>query len=172
MMNYETVTRPLKGLTRSVKVRTFILHASCFILFFALPALAFAQTAPIYLGGGISAGMNFHSLNLPVYRGDTLCGVFQSGTSVLPNGWILFEKPLGDPAHSFWIAPRLHFNDLGLNTTIPSTDQAQTRNPVDSQLVNVSTINRLNTNILALGADLFFKYPIATRLFFFGGPSV
>ena len=141
MMNYETITRSVIA-SRLILLR----RGSYFILFLALATVARAQTAPMYLGGGISyPGVNLHSLNVPVFRGDTLCGVFKSGTSILPNGWIIFEKPLGaDPAHSFWFTPRLSFNDLGLNTTIPTTGpQAQARNPVDSSLVNVTTINRI-----------------------------
>ncbi|MFI5202302.1 MAG: OmpA family protein, partial [Candidatus Kapaibacterium sp.] len=140
--------------------------------FLALASRVQAQTPPEYVGGGISAGMNFHSLNLPEYRADTLCGVFKSGTSILPNGWILFEKPLGDPAHSFWIAPRIQLSDIGATLSIPATDQGQSASPLDTSLHPVSTIYRLTANILALGADLFMKYPISARLFLFGGPSV
>src|SRR5947209_9721102 len=75
---------------------------------------AAAQQPPMYLGGGLTIGFNLHDLNVPVYRGgDTLCGIFQSGNSILPTGFLTFETPLGDPAHSFWIAPRLHLAGLG-----------------------------------------------------------
>jgi outer membrane protein OmpA-like peptidoglycan-associated protein len=131
-----------------------------------------AQTRPMYIGGGLAAGLNIHELNLPVYRGDTLCGVFTSGTSVAPSGNLLFEMPLGDPAHSFWITPRLHLSGLGATITTPATDQAQARNPVDSSLVTVVQEYKLNATLLSLGADLFVKYPITQRFFLLGGPSL
>jgi outer membrane protein OmpA-like peptidoglycan-associated protein len=131
-----------------------------------------AQTRPMYIGGGLAAGLNIHELNLPVYRGDTLCGVFTSGTSVAPSGNLLFEMPLGDPAHSFWLTPRLHLSGLGATITTPATDQAQARNPVDSSLVNVTQEYKLSATLLSLGADLFVKYPITPRFFLLGGPSL
>src|SRR2546425_612820 len=84
-----------------------------------------AQQSPIYIGGGLAAGFNFHDLNLPIFRGDTQCGVFESGNSILPSGFLLFETPLGDPARSLWIAPRLHFTGLSALITTPGTDQAR-----------------------------------------------
>jgi outer membrane protein OmpA-like peptidoglycan-associated protein len=131
-----------------------------------------AQQRPIYVGGGLAVGLNLHSLNLPVYRGDTLCGVFTSGSSILPNGSLLFETPLGDPAHSLWVTPRLHLSGLSALITTPATDQAQARNPTDSSLVTVSQEYKLNSTLLSLGADLFVKYPLTPSLFLMGGPSL
>jgi outer membrane protein OmpA-like peptidoglycan-associated protein len=131
-----------------------------------------AQPRPMYVGGGLAVGLNLHELNLPVYRGDTLCGVFTSGTSVAPSGNLLFEMPLGDPAHSFWISPRLHLSSLGATITTSATDQAQARNPVDSSLVTVSQEYKLDATVLSLGADLFVKYPIIPGFFLMGGPSL
>jgi outer membrane protein OmpA-like peptidoglycan-associated protein len=147
--------------------------ALALFLMFAQP-LVRAQQRPMYVGGGLAVGLNIHELNLPVYRGDTLCGVFTSGTSVAPSGNLLFEMPLGDPAHSFWISPRLHLSSLGALITIPGTDPAQARDPyvIDSPLVNVTQEVRLNATILSLGADLFVKYPLTERFFLMGGPSL
>ncbi len=116
--------------------------------------------------------MNFHDLNVPVYRGDTLCGVFQSGTSILPSGFLTFEMPLGEPTSSLWIAPRIHFAGLGALISTPAIDPANTRSPVDSSLVPVTRTHKLDASLLALGADLFVKYPLTSRLFLFGGPSL
>ncbi len=147
------------------------LSALALFLTIAQP-LVHAQTRPMYVGGGLAVGLNIHELNVPVYRGDTLCGVFTSGTSVAPSGNLLFEMPLGDPAHSFWISPRLHLSSLGGLITTPATDQAQARNPVDSSLVTVSQEYKWDATILSLGADLFVKYPIIPGLFLMGGPSL
>ncbi|HET6400820.1 MAG TPA: OmpA family protein [Candidatus Kapabacteria bacterium] len=131
-----------------------------------------AAVPPMYVGGGISGAFNEHVLGVPVYRADTLCGVFRSGTSILPSGFLLFEKPLGDPAHSLWIAPRLHLTDLGATITTPSTDAANVRSPVDSSLVPVTQFSQIDATLVSLGADLFVKYPMTARLFLFGGPSI
>ncbi len=149
------------------------LSALALFLTLAQP-IARAQTRPMYIGGGLAAGLNIHELNLPVYRGDTLCGVFTSGTSVAPSGNLLFEMPLGDPAHSFWITPRLHLSSLGATITTPATDQAQARYTTgDSSLSPfIAQEYKLNATILSLGADLFVKYPLTTRLFLMAGPSV
>src|ERR1019366_642807 len=92
--------------------------AIALFLIFTQP-LVRAQQRPIYVGGGLAVGLNLHSLNLPVYRGDTLCGVFTSGTSIAPSGNLLFETPLGDPEHSLWVTPRLHLSSLGGLITTP-----------------------------------------------------
>jgi len=132
-----------------------------------------AQVSPIYLGGGIKAGMNFHDLNVPIYRNDTFCGVFLSGTSILPTGFLTFETPLGNPASSFWITPRIHFGGLGALITAPDVNPDSTRNlPFDSSLVPATIVHRYNATILAVGADFFVKYPLTSRLFLFGGPSL
>src|SRR5439155_9666997 len=149
MMKDET-----RGIRLIVVAGFVIFHLSSFIFL----KEARAQT-PIYVGGGLAVGFNLHDLNLPVYRGDTLCGVFQSGTSILPSGFLTFEKPLGDPAHSFWIAPRLHLAGLGALISIPATDPARARDPnADSTPVPVTRVLRSQVNILDLGADLFLKY--------------
>ena len=143
------------------------------LMAFYLPSSAArAQTAPIYIGGGLQVAFNWHKLNVPVYRNDTLCGVFTSGTSILPSGFLVFEKPLGDPLHSIWIAPRLHLADLGATISTPAADQANARSPVDSSLVPVLKSSQLQATLVSLGADLFVKYPISTKLFLFGGPSI
>ncbi|HZK76166.1 MAG TPA: OmpA family protein, partial [Candidatus Kapabacteria bacterium] len=98
--------------------------------------------------------------------------VFQSGTSILPSGFLLFETPLGNPAHSLWIAPRLHLADLGATISTPAADPANTRDPVDSLPVPVRKVSQLDATLVSLGADLFVKYPLTARLFVFGGPSV
>ncbi|GEM_PF-342764 len=141
-----------------------------FLSFVSLSS-ASAQTRPIYIGGGITGGFNFHDLNAPIIRNDTLCGVFQSGTSILPSGFLTFEMPLGDPASSFWIAPRIDLSGLGALISAPAADQARARAP-DSSLVPVARAYHLDANILSLGADLFVKYPLFSRFFLFGGPSI
>ncbi|MFI5200970.1 MAG: hypothetical protein ACHQNE_01105 [Candidatus Kapaibacterium sp.] len=144
-------------------------------LTFAWCAPSEAQTPPIYVGGGISAAFNEHVLSVPVYRADTLCGVFKSGTSILPSGFLLFEMPLGDPAHSLWIAPRLHLSDLGATISTPAADPANALEPIgpgDSIYVPVRKTANLDATLVSLGADLFVKYPLSSRLFLFGGPSV
>jgi outer membrane protein OmpA-like peptidoglycan-associated protein len=148
--------------------------AACALALFLLLAqpILHAQPRPIYVGGGIAAGLNLHSLNLPVYRGDILCGVFTSGTSILLNGNLLFETPLGDPAHSFWLTPRLHLASLGAHITTPGVDQARGRDPVDSLLIPVTQEDHLDATLLSLGADLFVKYPLSTQFFLMGGPSI
>src|ERR1043165_842687 len=83
-----------------------------------------AQVRPVYVGGGVQGAFNVHQLSLPVYRGDTLCGMFESGNSILPNGFLTYEQPLGEPAESFWIAPRLHMNSLGALITTPAPGNA------------------------------------------------
>src|SRR5665213_1087951 len=118
----------------------------------------------MYVGGGLSVAFNEHTLSVPVYRADTLCGVFQSGTSILPSGFLLFETPLGDPAHSLWIAPRLHLADLGALITTPSADAANVRSPIDSSLIPVTQTSQLDATLVSLGADLFVKYPMTARL--------
>ncbi|MDP4199977.1 MAG: OmpA family protein [Bacteroidota bacterium] len=132
-----------------------------------------AQVPPIYIGGGLTGAFNLHELNLPVYRNDTICGIFQSGTSILPSGFLTYERPLGAPSISFWIAPRLHFSSLGALITTPATDNANMRDvsKVDSPLVATSRVHHLDASILALGLDFFFKYPLTARLFLIGGPS-
>lgn len=137
----------------------------------AQPTLC-AQPRPMYVGGGLALDYNLHSLNLPVFRGDTLCGVFTSGSSFLPSGFLMFETPLGDAAHSLWISPRLHLSGLGATITTPATDQAEARNPVDSSLIPITHEYRLGATILSLGADLFVKYPLTPSLFVMGGPSI
>jgi len=144
--------------------------ATLFFLAAALGVLR-AQTAPMYIGGGLQVAFNEHSLGVPVYRNDTLCGLFQNGTSIRPSGFLLFEKPLGDPAHSLWIAPRFHIADLGAMITSPAADPANARSPVDSSLVPVRKVSQLEATLVSLGADLFVKYPLTERLFLFGGPS-
>src|SRR5207253_1424649 len=119
----------------------------------------------------ITAGMNFHDLNVPIYRNDTFCGVFQSATSFLPSAFLTFEKPLGDPAASLWIAPRLHLAGLGGLITAPAVDAARTRN-ADGSLSPVTRSYQLDASILSAGADLFVRYPLTSRLFLFGGPSI
>ena len=57
------------------------------------------KVTPIYIGGGLNIGMHIHTLDVPIYRNDTFCGVFTSGKSTLPSGYLTFEMPLGDPAH-------------------------------------------------------------------------
>ncbi len=131
-----------------------------------------SQSAPMYVGGGLQVAFNSHSLNVPVYRNDTICGVFTSGTSILPNGFLVFEMPLGDPAHSLWIAPRLHLTDLGATISTPSADAANARSPIDSSLVPVRQISQMEATLVSLGADLFVKYPLSATLFLFGGPSI
>src|SRR5439155_26894965 len=154
MMKDET-----RGIRLIVVAGFVIFHLSSFIFL----KEARAQT-PIYVGGGLAVGFNLHDLNLPVYRGDTLCGVFQSGTSILPSGFLTFEKPLGDPAHSFWIAPRLHLAGLGALLSTPAIDTARTRDPNDSaNLIPVHRVHRMDASILSLGADLFVKYPVLKR---------
>src|ERR1035437_4826098 len=91
------------------------------LLLFASWSSPRAQVPPKYVGGGSTAGMNFHDLNVPVYRGDTLCGVFQSGTSILPSGFLTFEMPLGAPTSSLWISPRIHLAGLGALISTPAT---------------------------------------------------
>ena len=143
-----------------------------FLFILAFAGVLRAQVPPIYIGGGIDVGMNFHKLNLPVYLGDTICGVFQSGTSILPGGFLLYERPLGEPASSLWIAPRVHLSGLGALITTPATEQARARNPVDSSLVNTTRVHQLSATFLSLGADLFVKYPLSSRFFLMGGPSI
>src|SRR5581483_8556576 len=133
---------------------------------------AFAHSRPIYLGGGFTVAWNRHSLNVPVYRADTLCGVFTSGSSFLPNGFLTFEMPLGDAAYSLWIAPRLHLSDFGGLIITPATDQANARSPVDSSLIPVTRESHLDATLVSLGAVFFIKYPITEHLFVFGGASV
>jgi outer membrane protein OmpA-like peptidoglycan-associated protein len=117
--------------------------------------------------------MNFHQLNVPIYI-DTLCGVFNSGNSILPSGFLLYERPLGAPASSLWIAPRLHLSGLGALIATPANEQAQARDisQPDSPLVNTNRVFHLSSSILSLGADLFVKYPLTSRLFLMGGPSL
>ncbi len=126
----------------------------------------------MYVGGGLAVGLNLHSLNLPVYRGDTLCGVFTSGTSIAPSGSLLFETPLGDPAHSVWIAPRLYFSSLGANITTPATDQGRWHDTINNTFVPITQEYQLDATLLSLGADLFIKYPLTERFFLMGGPSL
>ncbi len=142
------------------------------LLFLFAPPGLHAQQRPVYVGGGLAASYNIHSLNLPVYRGDTLCGVFSSASSITPTGNLLFETPLGNPTQSLWITPRLHLSGLGALITTPATDQAQARNPTDSSLVTVTQAYHLNATLVSLGADLFVKYPLTPRFFLMGGPSI
>jgi outer membrane protein OmpA-like peptidoglycan-associated protein len=148
-----------------------LLQLSSLIIFCIATAVS-AQVRPVYVGGGVQGAFNMHQLSLPVYRGDTLCGVFENGNSILPNGFLTYEQPLGDPAESFWIAPRLHLNSLGALITTPATDNARVRSPIDSSLVASSRVHHLDASILAAGLDLFFKYPLSSRLFVVVGPSV
>ncbi len=144
-------------------------------LVLTISSLVRAQPRPMYVGGGIAAGLNIHELNLPVYRGDTLCGVFTSGTGIAPSGNLLFEMPLGDdPAHSFWITPRLHLSSLGALITTPATDQAQARIPSGDSTLSpyIAQEYKLNATLLSLGADLFMKYPLTERFFLMAGPSI
>jgi outer membrane protein OmpA-like peptidoglycan-associated protein len=150
-------------------MRRLLLSPLIIILFIAA---ANAQVRPVYVGAGVQGAFNIHDLSLPVYRGDTLCGVFQSATSILPNGFLTYERPLGEPAGSFWVAPRLHLNSLGALITTPATDNARARNPVDSSLIATSRVHHLDASILDAGLDLFLKYPLTSRLFIVGGPSL
>ena len=142
------------------------------------PAIVCAQekvpvpVSPIYIGGGIDVGMNFHQLNVPVYI-DTLCGVFQSGNSVLPSGFLLYERPLGAPQSSLWISPRIHLSGLGATIATPATEHARARDILDSsQFINTARVFHLDASILSVGVDLFVKYPLTSRLFLMGGPSI
>ena len=153
---------------RTVLKSLFLLSITCSTLYAQNPS----GMPPMYVGGGLQVAFNWHNLNVPVYRNDTLCGTFQHGTSILPSGYLLFEKPLGVPAHSLWIAPRLHLTDLGATISTPSADAARARSPLDSSLQAVDQVSHLDATLLALGADLFVKYPLTSRLFLFGGPSI
>ena len=148
----------------------------CFLLLCTiavLPQIASAQLpTPIFIGGGLSASFNSHSLSLPVYDGGVVCGEFQSGTSILPNGFLLFERPFTSDTRGFWLAPRLHLNSLGVTLTTPATDTGRVRHLPDSTLVSVPRTHKLDATILALGLDLFVKYPLTQSLFLIGGPSV
>ena len=143
-----------------------MLSATC------LTTLATAQVPPKYLGGGITAGMNFHDLYVPIYRNDTMCGVFLSGNSILPTGFLTFEMPLGEPASSLWIAPRIHFGGLGALISAPDANPSNASDPITHVEVPSTIVHRLDATILDLGADLFVKYPFTPRLFLFGGPSL
>ena len=147
---------------------------SALALFLTISSLVRAQPRPMYIGGGLAVGLNLQKLNLPVYRGDTLCGVFTSGSSVAPSGNLIFEMPLGDPAHSFWITPRLHLSDLGALITTPATDQARIADTNGGTVAYIPLTQeyKLNVTILSLGADLFLKYPLTPRFFLMGGPSL
>jgi outer membrane protein OmpA-like peptidoglycan-associated protein len=125
----------------------------------------------MYVGGGLALGYHHESLSLPLFRGDTLCGAFTTGSSFLPAGYLLFETPLGEPASSLWVSPRLRFSSIGATMTLPGLDNVQARNP-DSELVSVAHQYQLDATILALSADLFVKYPIASNFFAVAGPSI
>ena len=132
-----------------------------------------AQPRPMYVGGGIGLGYNYESLALPIFRGDTLCGQFTSGSSFLPDGFLIFEMPLGDPMSSLWITPRLQLSGLGATITTPATDNARTRNPLDSsQFISITHEYQMAATLLALSANLFVKYPIANNFFVLGGPNI
>src|SRR6266511_4084955 len=124
-------------------MRRLVFHLSSLIAILITTSVT-AQVRPVYVGAGVQGAFNIHELNLPVYRDDQLCGVFQSGTSILPNGFLTYEQPLGEPAESFWIAPRLHLNSLGALITTPATDNARIRNPIDSSLVSSSRVHHLD----------------------------
>src|SRR3569623_654185 len=93
-----------------------------------------AESTPMYLGLGATAGFNMHSLSIPIYNGSVYCGEFTKGTSIRPNFYGVFETPLNQAA-GWWITPRLEFNNLGATITTPAVDQANVRDPVDSSLV-------------------------------------
>ena len=103
-----------------------------FLFVLAFAGALRAQVPPVYIGGGIDIGMNFHQLNVPVYLGDTICGVFQSGTSILPSGFLLYEQPLGAPASSLWISPRIHLS--GLYVRKAGVDVAAQRDHLESAI--------------------------------------
>lgn len=155
-------------------MRSHILRHSSLVVCILFALSARAQVRPIYIGAGVQGAFNIHDLSLPVYRGDTLCGVFQSGTSILPNGFLTYEQPLGEPDNAFWIAPRLHMNSIGALITTPASDNARLRDASkpDSPLVATARVHHLDASILAAGLDLFLKYPLSSRFFIIGGPSV
>jgi outer membrane protein OmpA-like peptidoglycan-associated protein len=147
------------------------------------PVVAYSQTnrtteppkpiLPMYVGGGISGVFNDHSTSLPVYRSvGTLCGEFTGGNSILPDGWLLFETPLGQSRSSLWMAPRLELSDESATLTTRATDDVRGRDPVDSSLVATRRVHELALVLIGAGADLFVAYPITSSLYLFGGPSV
>lgn len=128
--------------------------------------------APVYIGIGGTYGLNFHDLNLPVYRSDgTHCGTFTSGSGGQANFFLLYERPVSDD-QSFWISPRVHFNNLSAVLTTPATDNAHTRSPIDSSLVALNREHHLSAGFQTLGLDLYGKYQILHSVFAFGGPTV
>jgi len=140
----------------------------------AAPIFAQSEPAPRYIGAGITAGLNFHSLNEPVFIGSTLCGIFTSGVGIRPNGFVAFEMPLESRAdyNGWWIFPRLHLNSLGATITTPATDNGNVRSTVDSSLIPATREHRLASSIVELGADLFASYQFAPYFKIFGGPTI
>jgi len=128
-------------------------------------------SVPNFLGLGVTGGLNEHSLNRPVYDGATLCGLFQEGSSVEPNFFLLYERPLvlGSP----WsLSPRVHLNNLNALLTTPSVDNARIRDPKDSSLVPFNREHRLSAYLQTFGLDLYGRYAVTPWLNAFGGPSV
>ncbi len=121
-----------------------------------------APKAYIFIGPGVTAGANFHSLSQSIYTGDTLCGVFTNGTGFRPNFFFTLESPLkgGPDEFGWWISPRIHVNFLGATIKAPATDNGNIRAP-DSSLVASTREHRLAASLVDLGVDLFMSYQIA-----------
>lgn len=139
---------------------------------------------PINIGAGMSGVFNAHTTDIPMYRrgndvtifplsGSIVCADFKGGNSVLPDAWLLYERPLGSRAdRSFWMAPRLHFSAMSAPLITTGKGAVHGRNPDDSSLVAVGTEHQLKASLFGLGADLFVKYPLPASMFVFAGPSV
>lgn len=147
-------------------------------------ALGFSSQGhiPTYVGAGIAGVYNSHTTDFPVYRTasplsgtgtvDLLCANFTKGNSIMPDAWLLYERPLGATVQSLWMAPRLHVMGMGGTLKTAGLDNVRGRDPVDSSLVTMSTEHQLDASLLGLGADLFVKYPLMENVYLFGGPTL
>jgi outer membrane protein OmpA-like peptidoglycan-associated protein len=136
------------------------------------------STGPhIFVGPGVSAGLNFHTLNQSVYDCSPMFGVFTKATGLRPNFFFTLESPLsGMPDQSgWWISPRIHANFLGATITTPAVDNGNLLSSDSSSLIGVTREHRLAASLIDVGADLFMSYQFAgvnTSLKIFGGPSI